>query len=193
LNEPLTQLANDRIRAREARDPWANLCVLATVDELGLPQARVLVLRDLDARLAIFINATSPKHAQLQNGSKQAVLVYLASLGVQYRLLVEFETISPDVVRRAWLDRPRIPKVMDWLYRRVHPQSNAIASRRHLLDAYAALDAELPRSVEAPLDAVGYYLAVDEIERLELSATEVHSRQLHRRRGEAWTTTELVP
>jgi pyridoxamine 5'-phosphate oxidase len=193
LTDPLAQLANDRIRAREARDPWANLCVLATVDEHGTPQARVLVLRDLDERLAIFVNATSPKNAQLQRSSKHAVLVYLASLGVQYRLTIRLEDVAPNVVHRNWRERPRIPKVMDWFYRRVHPQSSPMASRQQLLDAYAALDAELPQSVEAPFDAVGYFLVVDEIERLELSGTQIHSRQRHRRRGRSWSMTELVP
>src|SRR5262249_11845986 len=65
LTDPTAQLANDRARAREARDPWANLCVLSTVDGRGIAQSRILVLRDLDQRLAIFVNATSPKHAQI--------------------------------------------------------------------------------------------------------------------------------
>jgi pyridoxine/pyridoxamine 5'-phosphate oxidase len=193
LTDPIVQLANDRTRAREARDPWANLCVFSTVDEHGTPQSRVLVLRDLNERLAIFVNATSPKHAQLQRGAHHAVLVYLASLGVQYRMTVALDGVETDIVHRNWRERPRIPKVMDWFYRRVHPQSSSMPSRRELLDAYAVLDAALPRSVEAPLDAVGFYLVVEEIERLELSGTQVHSRQRHRRRGDEWSTSELVP
>ena len=118
MSDPIAQIANDRNRAREARDPWANLCVLATVDELGTPQARVLVLRDLHERLAIFVNATSPKNRQLQRGSRHSVLVYLASLGVQYRLTVRLEDVASDVVHRNWRERPRIPKVMDWFSRR---------------------------------------------------------------------------
>jgi pyridoxamine 5'-phosphate oxidase len=191
--DPLEHLSNDRTRARDARDPWANLCVFATVDEHGVPHARVLVLRDLQERLAIFVNATSPKHAQLRQGAKYSVVVYLASLGVQYRLTVRLEAVAPRTVHHNWRERPRIPKVMDWFYRRVQPQSTPIRSRQHLLDAYASLDAELVESVEAPVDAVGYFLVVDEIDRLELSGVQVHSRQRHRRHADGWLTSELVP
>ena len=191
--DPLAMLANDRTRAREARDPWANLCVLATVDERSIPHARVIVLRDLNDRLAIFINATSPKHAQIELGTQQAVLIYLASVGVQYRLAVGLEAVPADIVHRNWRERPRIPKVMDWLYRRLRAQSRTVVSREALLDAYAALDEELPQSLEAPPDAVGYYLVVREIERLELSGIEVHRRQrfVHEA-GAGWMTTEIV-
>jgi len=193
MTDPLMLLVNDRTKARTNGDPWANLCVLATVDDRNVPHARVVVLRDLNARLAIFINSTSPKHAQLQNGSRYSVLVYLASLGVQYRLTAGLEEVSPDIVRRNWRERPRIPKVMDWLYRKARVQSSSVSSRRDLLDAYAALDAELPQSIEAPPDAVGYYFIVDEVERLELSGTQVHSRQRHVRTADGWQTIELVP
>jgi len=193
MTDPIEQLANDRARARDARDPWANLCVFATVDEHRVPHARVVVLRDLQERFAIFVNSTSPKHEQLQHGTKYSVVVYLASLGVQYRLTVELEAVAPEIVHRNWRERPRIPKVMDWFYRRVQRQSTPIRSRRHLLDAYASLDAELPQTVDAPLDAVGYFLVIDEVERLELSGVEVHSRQRHRRHADGWSTTELVP
>lgn len=193
MTEPLVILADDRTKARANGDPWANLCVFATVDDRNVPHARIVVLRDLNARLAIFVNSTSPKHAQLQNGSRYSVLVYLASLGVQYRLTAGLEEVPPDIVRRNWRDRPRIPKVMDWFYRKVQTQSSPVSSRRQLLDAYAALDAELPQSVAAPPDAVGYYFIVDEVERLELSGIQVHSRQRHVRTADGWRTIELVP
>ena len=135
--DPLTLLADDRKRARVAGDPWANLCVLATIDAQQIPQARVVVLRDLEQRFAVFINGTSPKYAQLGLSRRHAVLVYLASLGVQYRLTVSFEPVPAALVRKSWLDRPRIPKVMDWLYEQFQPQSSAVPSRDDLVERYA--------------------------------------------------------
>lgn len=193
MNDPLVLLANDRSKARAANDPWAALCVLATVDALGEAQARVVILRDLEARLAVFINGTSPKQAETRFAARQAVLIYLASLGVQYRLTVAFEPVPREIVRHSWLDRPRIPKVMDWLYERIRPQSSAVPSREYLSERFADLDAELPTSVEAPQHALGYYLNVERVERLELASDRIHSRRRFERNGASWTMTELVP
>ena len=60
---PLRRLREDRIRARGLNDPYAELCALATVDSGRNPQVRTLVLRDLDDRLAVFVNASSPRVA----------------------------------------------------------------------------------------------------------------------------------
>ena len=193
MNDPLALLADDRKKARAANDPWASLCVLATVDAVGEPQARVLILRDVDARLAVFVNGTSPKHTELQFSPRYAVLVFLASLGIQYRLSVVFEPVPSEIVRHSWLDRPRIPKVMDWLYERVEPQSSPVASRDYLSQRFTELDAQLPPAVEAPPLALGYYLNVERLERLELANDRVHSRRRFERRDLTWTESVLIP
>ena len=66
-DNPLLRFQEDRRRAREAEDPMAAVCVLATVDKNGVPQARTLVLRDIAEGLAIYINASSPKWQQCQD------------------------------------------------------------------------------------------------------------------------------
>jgi pyridoxamine 5'-phosphate oxidase len=193
VSDPLRLLADDRKKARAAADPWANLCVLSTIDSSGNPQGRVVVLRELERRLAIFVNGTSPKHAQLPNSQRHAVLAYFASLGVQYRLTVSLEPVPTTIVRRSWLERPRIPKVMDWLYERLHSQSSEVASREYIDNRYAELDDSLPKSVEAPPHALGYYLVVEQIERLELAGDRIHSRQRYRSDGSHWHASELIP
>jgi len=193
VTDPLGLLANDRQKARASADPWANLCVLSTTDASGDPQARVVVLRELDQRFAIFVNGTSPKHSQLPNSQRHCVLAYFASLGVQYRLTVTFESVPATIVRRSWLERPRIPKVMDWFYERVQPQSTVIASSHVIGERYAKLDESLPTSVEAPAAALGYFLVVEQVERLELAGDRIHSRQRYRSEGSGWQVSELVP
>lgn len=193
MADPLALLADDRRKARVAGDPWANLCVLATIDARQIPQARVVVLRDLEQRLAVFINGTSPKHAQLRQSRQHAILVYLASLGVQYRLTASFDPVPPALVRKSWLDRPRIPKVMDWLYEQFQGQSSTVASRDQLEERYAVIDAQLARDVEAPAGVLGFYLAVEFVERLELAGDRIHGRRSYRCDGAVWHASELIP
>ncbi len=189
--DPLVRFAEDRARARDREDPFANLCTVVTVTASGEPAARVLVLREVEDRLAIFVNATSPKVAEFSASSTVAVLAYLPSVTVQYRLRCALQQIPPETVRAAWQMRPDIPKRMDWLYE-THAQSSPIDGRPTLIEALAAV--RLPEPLAAPETAVGYVLEAVEVERLDLAgAGGVHDRRRYTRASGAWLETVLVP
>ena len=189
--DPLEQLRTDRGLARGQQDPNAGICTLASVDGDGLPQARTLVLRDLEDRLAIFINATSPKFEFVWQ-RPVSVLVWLPTLNVQYRLACATEPVADDVVAASWLLRPAPPQRMDWLYTRSHPQSTPVASREHLLDTLRGL--ELPEPLAAPATARGLYLNPTLVERLDLSQENgVHDRREYRLDDSGWQEQVLIP
>lgn len=165
----------------------ANLCVLATVGT-DRPEARTLVLRDVDDRLGLFFNGRSPKAREAGRSDAVAVLVYLPSLSLQYRLHTTLTAIPTDVVHANWQYRPDVPKKMDWLYER-HPQSSAIASRQTLIES---LPAATP--ARAPASAIGYFLTPLAVERLDLGQDNgVHDRRRYTLRGEGWLEQVLVP
>ena len=189
--DPLARLATDRVLARERQDPCANLCTLANVDADGLPQARTLVLRDLDQRLAVFVNATSPKFPFLQT-TPVSVVVWLPTVNVQYRLACTTEPIPADVVAASWLERPAPPKRMDWLYMKVQAQSTPVDDREALLAMLAALD--LPEPLVAPDTAAGFYLQASMVDRLDLGQENgVHDRRRYRLGNPGWYEEVLVP
>lgn len=186
--DPLARLKEDRGRARDQQDPMAGVAIVASVTTAGEPAARTLVLRDLDAELALFINETSPKMAEFEASETIALVVWLPSIQIQYRLTARLEAIPTDVVHESWQLRPDPPKKMDWVYQR-HPQSTEIASRDALLDV---LPDEVPAN--APDTAVGFFLRVDLLERLDLGqANGVHDRRLFRRTETGWREAVLVP
>jgi pyridoxamine 5'-phosphate oxidase len=193
MADPLALLNEDRDEAQRLADPWASLCVLATVTPEGSPQARVLVLRDLDPGLGIFINASSPKHHQIEAGRTAGILIYLASVGVQYRLEAGLAAIDPETIRSGWNLRPEIPKVMDWLYETRVSQSTALDSRDALLTLYEDVRGNLPDDLVAPAGATGYRIEPSRIERLKLSGDRVHERDLYEASNEGWTHRVLVP
>ena len=165
----------------------ANLCVLASVGAEE-PEARTLVLRDIDDRLGLFFNGGSPKAREIGQSDAVAVLVYLPSLSLQYRLRTKLTAIPEDIVHANWQYRPDVPKKMDWLYER-HPQSSAIASRQMLIDE---LTTATP--ARAPAAAVGYFLAPLAVERLDLGQDNgVHDRRRYTRQGDVWHEQILVP
>jgi len=189
---PLRRLGVDRANARAANDPWANLCVLTTIDR-GLPQARVLVLRDIEGRLALFMNATSPKQHQISNATHVNVLTYLASCGVQYRITASTTPIPQSIVHTSWRDRPRIPKVMDWLYHHHAPQSTVVPSRDTLKTMYETVHTTLAADPDAPASAIGYFIDAHEVERLQLAGDDIHTRERFSIVDGGWRRDVLVP
>jgi pyridoxamine 5'-phosphate oxidase len=189
---PLALLAADRSQARQLADPCADLCTLATVDSAGHPQARTVVLRELDGRLAIFLNETSPKWQQLEHAQSLAVVVWLPSVNVQYRLQCESRPVAKPHVYESWQLRPEAPKRMDWFYTRVQPQSTPVDSRDALLDQVGALQLRDP--LVAPRTSAGVYLEPFRIERLNLAMPDgIHDRRSYQRRADGWHETVLVP
>lgn len=187
--DPLAQLAADRTLARERQDPCAGLCTVANIDADGLPQARTLVLRDMEERLAIFVNATSPKFEHLNIVS---VVVWLPSVNVQYRLSCTTSAVHQSLVAESWQLRPDPPKRMDWLYARVQAQSSTIESREILLARLN--DLPLPEPLEAPDSARGLYLNPTLIDRLDLGQENgVHDRRRYRPGNPGWVEEVLVP
>ncbi len=192
LINPLELFRQDRSAAHKLADPWSGLCALASISHTGKVQVRTLVLRDIDNRLAIFINATSPKFKELPVGGHTQLSVYLASIAVQYRLDAQLEPVPKTLVDESWLLRPEIPRQMDWYYTEVQAQSTPVKSRGQLkrsLDEHSRNNT----ADKAPASAQGLYLNVQRIERLELLKDEVHARSLWQMDVNGWTKQVLIP
>ena len=183
----------DRRSARGKKDPNAALCTLATVDADGEPQARTLVLRDVEdansMRLGVFVNETSPKIDEFSQSHLVTVVTYFESISLQYRIRCSLEIINPEIVHASWLLRPDAPKRMDWVYEDV-PQSTSIRTRETLITIFNKTKDE----PIAPPSARGYFVNPEYIERLDLNQSNgIHKRQLFEKVGTDWKLTTLVP
>ena len=137
---------------------------------------------------ALFVNSTSPKFREFRQSSTVAIVVYLPSLAVQYRLRCSLEPLPVGLVRASWQLRPPIPKRMDWLYED-HPQSSVIDSREELVDLLAG-----PEPPSAPESAVGFVLVAESVERLDLDTDDgVHDRRRYAFDGHSWSEEVLMP
>jgi pyridoxine/pyridoxamine 5'-phosphate oxidase len=190
--DPLALLLADRGRALELRDPCASLCTLASVDHAGHPHARTVVLREIGRTLAVFSNRTSPKWLQLEQGPAVAVVVWLPTLNLQYRLQCRTRPVPPAIVQDSWLQRPAAPKRLDWYYTQQQPQGAPVPDRATLLERLAALP--LPEPLTAPDTAGGLFLDPLTVDRLDLAQAEgIHDRRRFELLDNAWVETALVP
>ena len=190
MNEnPLLLFNEDRAAARAAVDPMAELCVMATVNAEGHPQARTLVLRSVDDSLILYLNATSPKWSEIE--ASVAIQTCWPSTGVQYRMRVATSLLPQKRVAERWQYRPEPPKQLDWLYQH-WSQSSDIGSRAALLEALEQAKPSMPGAM--PDTAKGIVLHPVEIERLNLNhESGVHDRRRYRKIDTLWHHTTLVP
>ena len=161
----------DRERARAAKDPWAELCVLASMDG-ACPRLRILVLRDLNDGLGVFYNANSSKAEQLAKTPHTELLTYWDCIKVQYRLCVALVPLPREIIESHWPRRPQVSKALDWLYEK-QPQGSVIAPGQSLDDL---LEQEEARD-HPPAGASGAMLEVLSLERLQLQADGKHLRE----------------
>lgn len=190
--DPLELLRTDRSRALDARDPCASLCTVASVDAQGHPRARTLVLREVAGRFALFGNRTSPKWPQLELGASVAIVVWLPTLNLQYRLQCTTHPVPAEAVHASWQLRPVVPKRLDWFYTHRQAQGTPLPHRSALVDGLERLT--LPDPLVAPDTAAGLFVEPFTIDRLDLAQPDgIHDRRHYERRPDGWFETVLVP
>jgi len=194
--DPIAQIVADRERARTARDPFTDLCVVATADGAGVPGARTLVLRDVGPEgIGLLVSATSPKWDPLVAGRYECLLVWL-TVRRQYRIRGSLGTMPPVRLEEYWAQKGHESRLLDLYYTAAQPQSTRVASRERFLEGIARLRQAHPTPEQVPRpDALrGVYLIPDRIEAWRGSPDRLHDRRLYTRRGEGgWGEEILVP
>ena len=188
--DPVELFKLDQQTARSQKDPYASLCVISTINKEMQPQSRTLVLREVEGSLAIFINKSSPKWEELNNGV--ALQTYWASTQIQYRMSVSTKPIDKEIINQSWQLRPEIPKKMDWIYENGFPQSSEVTS----LDQIRTETGKITEieNLAATENATGLILTPQKIERLSLDTPDgIHDRKLFIYTKERWSESQLMP
>ena len=97
----------------EPRDPTA--MSLATVDEDGLPNVRMVLMKSFGERGFVFYtNIDSPKGRELDRDHKGALLFHWKSLNRQVRLRGPVERIEDAEADAYFATRPRLTQIGTW-------------------------------------------------------------------------------
>ncbi len=132
-------------RAREINDPEA--MALATVDEHGLPNVRMVLLKGFDERGPVFYtNAESAKGRELLGAGKAAALFHWKSLRRQIRIRGPVEQVTEAESDAYFSSRPRDSRVGAWASQQSRPLESRFALETAVAK-YAAKYAigEIPR------------------------------------------------
>ena len=175
----------------EPADP--NAMALATVDPDGLPNVRMVLLKDFDQRGFVFYtNLDSRKGRELQASPKAALVFHWKSLMRQVRLRGAVEPVSEAEADAYFATRPRLAQIGAWASR----QSAPLESRLAFEKAVALHTAKyLVGTVPRPPHWSGFRLIPSSIEFWHDRPFRLHDRIEFRRSrpGEAWSKARLYP
>ena len=129
----------EEAKAKEINDPEA--MALATVDRDGLPNIRMVLLKDFDSRGPVFYtNAESAKGQELLGAKKAAALFHWKSLRRQVRIRGAVEVVDEAQSDAYFASRPRDSRIGAW----ASQQSRPLESRFALEKAVAKFAARYP-------------------------------------------------
>jgi pyridoxamine 5'-phosphate oxidase len=174
---------------REPND--ANAMTLATVDPDGLPDARMVLLKGVDARgFTFFTNTTSAKGRQLAANPRAALMFHWKSLRRSVRVRGRVEPVSEAEADAYFATRARGAQIGAWASDQSRPLPEPHALERRI--AEVALRFGLGK-VERPPHWSGYRLVPESIEFWRDRPFRLHERLRFSRADEAWTTERLYP
>lgn len=180
----------------EINDP--NAMAIATVDGDGLPNVRMVLLKDVDAAgtpdrgFVFYTNYEGTKGRELLAHGKAALCFHWKSLERQVRVRGLVSTVTSAEADAYYASRPRLSRIGAW----ASAQSRPLEGRFHLEAEVARYTAkyaigEIPR----PPHWSGFRITPVEIEFWISRPFRLHDRQVFRRPAPdaPWSKTRLFP
>jgi pyridoxamine 5'-phosphate oxidase len=174
----------------EPNDPTA--MTLATADRDGIPSARMVLLKDADARgFAFYTNTESQKGVELDANCHAALVFHWKSLRRQVRIAGTVERVGDAEADEYFASRARGSQIGAWASDQSRPLEGRFALEKRVAKFAAKFGAgKVPR----PLHWTGYRVIPQEIEFWQDKPFRLHERVVYSRDGESgWTTGRVYP
>ena len=173
----------------EPNDP--NAMTLATVDADGAPDARMVLLKGVDAAgFTFYTNSQSAKGLELAARPAAALVFHWKSLRRQVRVRGPVEVVSDAEADEYFTTRARPAQIGAWASDQSRELPDRLALEKKIVDA--GLRFGLGK-VSRPPYWRGYRVIPRRIEFWRDRPFRLHERLVFERAGEGWATKRLYP
>jgi pyridoxamine 5'-phosphate oxidase len=168
-----------------------NAAIVASVGETGRPSARVLLMKDFDARgFVFFTNLQSRKGRELLGQPYAALVFFWQPLERQVRIEGRVERVTDAEADAYFASRPRGSQIGAW----ASLQSQALSSRQLLEQRVAELEQKYAgQTVPRPPHWSGVRVVPDRLEFWHARPSRLHERLVYVREDSGWRTEYLYP
>lgn len=171
----------------------ANAMALATVDETGMPDVRMVLLKDIDfCGLTFYTNTMSAKGQELSANPKAAVVFHWKSIRRQVRFRGDVAPVTPEEADAYFATRARGARIGA----HASDQSRPLESRFALEKAVAKKTAQFGLGdIPRPPHWSGYRIIPTAIEFWVNRPFRLHERLQYKRQNPSapWTKQNLYP
>lgn len=184
------QLWFDQALASAVLEP--NAMVLGTINKLGYPSTRVVLLKDLKADgLSFFTNYRSQKGQDIEQNAKVSLLFFWGELQRQVRIEGEVSFLTDEDSDEYFASRPKGSQIGAWS----SPQSQVIADRSILENRVEELEQQFKELDEIPRPKFwgGYLVKPVRFEFWQGRSSRLHDRIVYSKEGDTWVKNRLAP
>jgi pyridoxamine 5'-phosphate oxidase len=188
---PLLQFKKWYKAAEKSGIKQPDAMTLATTSKKGIPSARIVLFKGLNADgFTFFTNYQSRKAAELDTTQKAALVFYWPLLDQQIRIEGKVQRVSAKESDRYWATRPRESQVGALASK----QSSVIPGWEGLRKKIAQLETQyVGQPIPRPSTWGGYCLVPQRIEFWSLGHFRLHDRFSYSKKGSSWKLVQLAP
>jgi len=168
-----------------------NAMCLSTVNKLGVPSSRMVLLKDFDENGAVFYtNLNSKKGGDLKENQNVALCFYWNELGKQINIQGTAKLVSNKEADEYFKSRDIRSRLGAWASK----QSQKMSGRLELMKQVTLYANKYGlKNVPRPPFWTGYRISIDKIEFWEEGTFRLHKRKLFTKAGINWQMDTLYP